>query len=62
MIYGYTRVSTDGRSVDPQVRTLRAAAARQVFREPASGASSTTAAPFQPSPVYGRGRRAKRAG
>jgi len=38
MIYGYARVSTDGQSVDAQVRQLRAARAGQVFRETASGA------------------------
>ncbi len=37
MIYGYARVSTDGQSVDTQ---LRAAGARQVFREVASGAKT----------------------
>src|SRR6201984_57321 len=40
MIYGYARVSTDGQSVDTQVRRLRAAGARRVFREVASGAPS----------------------
>jgi DNA invertase Pin-like site-specific DNA recombinase len=40
MIYGYARVSTDGQSVDTQVRKLRAAGARRVFREVASGARS----------------------
>ena len=40
MIYGYARVSTDGQSVDAQVRALRAAGARQVFREVASGAKT----------------------
>ena len=40
MIYGYARVSTDGQSVDAQVRQLRAAGARQVFRETASGAKT----------------------
>ena len=40
MIYGYARVSTDGQSVDAQVRVLRAAGARQVFRETASGAKT----------------------
>ena len=40
MIYGYARVSTDGQSVDAQVRQLRAAGARQVFREVASGAKT----------------------
>ncbi len=37
MIYGYARVSTDGQSVDAQVRQLKAAGARQVLREVASG-------------------------
>jgi DNA invertase Pin-like site-specific DNA recombinase len=37
MVYGYARVSTDGQSVDAQVRALRTAGARQVFREVASG-------------------------
>jgi len=32
MIYGYARVSTDGQSVDAQVRQLRAAGAGQVLR------------------------------
>jgi DNA invertase Pin-like site-specific DNA recombinase len=40
MIYGYARVSTDGQSVDAQVRQLKAAGARQVLREVASGAKS----------------------
>jgi DNA invertase Pin-like site-specific DNA recombinase len=43
MIHGYARVSTDGQSVDAQVRALRAAGARQVFRETASGAKSDRA-------------------
>jgi len=38
MIYGYARVSTDGKSVDTQVRRLRAAGAHRVFREVANGA------------------------
>jgi DNA invertase Pin-like site-specific DNA recombinase len=38
MKYGYARVSTDGQSIDAQVRQLKAAGARQVFREVASGA------------------------
>jgi DNA invertase Pin-like site-specific DNA recombinase len=37
MIYGYARVSTDGQSVDAQVRQLRAAGASKVLREVASG-------------------------
>ncbi len=36
MIYGYARVSTDGQSVDAQVKALRAAGAETVFRETAS--------------------------
>ena len=33
MIYGYARVSTDGQSLDVQVKQLRAAKAEKVFRE-----------------------------
>jgi DNA invertase Pin-like site-specific DNA recombinase len=40
MIYGYARVSTDGQSVDAQVRQLKAAGARLVLREVASGAKT----------------------
>jgi DNA invertase Pin-like site-specific DNA recombinase len=43
MIYGYARVSTDGQSVDAQVRQLRAAGAAKVFREVASGAKTDRA-------------------
>ena len=39
-IYGYTRVSTGGQSVDAQARQLRAAGAAKVFREVASGAKT----------------------
>jgi DNA invertase Pin-like site-specific DNA recombinase len=38
MIYGYARVSTDGQSVDAQVRQLMKAGCKKVFREVASGA------------------------
>jgi DNA invertase Pin-like site-specific DNA recombinase len=38
MIYGYARVSTDGQSVDAQVRQLSKAGCKKVFREVASGA------------------------
>jgi DNA invertase Pin-like site-specific DNA recombinase len=38
MIYGYARVSTDGQSVDAQVKQLREAGAEKIFRETASGA------------------------
>ena len=40
MIYGYARVSTDGQSVDAQVKQLRTAGAGQIFKEVASGAKS----------------------
>ena len=43
MIYGYARVSTDGQSVEGQVRQLRAAGAAKVFRETASGAKTDRA-------------------
>jgi DNA invertase Pin-like site-specific DNA recombinase len=43
MIYGYARVSTDGQSVDAQLKQLRAAGAEKVFRETASGAKSDRA-------------------
>src|SRR6266853_5188342 len=38
MIYGYARASMDGQSEAAQVRQLRAAGAKKVFREVASGA------------------------
>jgi DNA invertase Pin-like site-specific DNA recombinase len=40
MKYGYARVSTDGQSVDAQVRTLSKAGCTKVFREVASGAKT----------------------
>jgi DNA invertase Pin-like site-specific DNA recombinase len=40
MKYGYARVSTDGQSVDAQVRQLRAAGCKTVFREMAGGAKT----------------------
>ena len=43
MMYGYARVSTDGQSVDAQVRQLRAAGAETVYREVASGARTDRA-------------------
>jgi DNA invertase Pin-like site-specific DNA recombinase len=36
-IFGYARVSTDGQSVDAQVKQLCAAGAAKIFRETASG-------------------------
>jgi DNA invertase Pin-like site-specific DNA recombinase len=41
--YGYARISTDGRSLDAQVKQLRVAAAEKVFRETASGAQTNRA-------------------
>ncbi len=43
MIYGYARVSTDGQSLDAQVKQLRAAGAEKIFRETASGAQTDRA-------------------
>ena len=43
MIYGYARVSTDGQSLDAQVKQLRAAGAEKVFKETASGAKTERA-------------------
>jgi DNA invertase Pin-like site-specific DNA recombinase len=40
MIHAYARVSADGQSVDAQVRQLKAAGARKVWRETASGAKT----------------------
>jgi DNA invertase Pin-like site-specific DNA recombinase len=40
MIYGYAPVSTDGQSVDAQVKQLRAAVAGKIVRETASGATA----------------------
>src|SRR5580704_2725128 len=40
MKYGYARVSTDGQSVEAQVRQLTKAGCRKVFRETASGAKT----------------------
>jgi DNA invertase Pin-like site-specific DNA recombinase len=43
MIYGFARVSTDGQSVDAQVRQLTKAGCKKVFRETASGAKTDRA-------------------
>jgi DNA invertase Pin-like site-specific DNA recombinase len=43
MIYGYARVSTDGQSLDAQVRQLTKAGCKKVFREVASGAKTERA-------------------
>ena len=43
MIYGYARVSTDGQSVEAQVRQLTDAGCAKVFRETASGAKTDRA-------------------
>ena len=41
--YGYARVSTDGQSVEAQVRQLTKAGCKKVFREVASGAKTDSA-------------------
>src|SRR5271157_1743575 len=43
MKYGYARVSTDGQSVDAQVRQLTKDGCKKVFREVASGAKTDRA-------------------
>src|SRR5208337_3697353 len=43
MIYGYAQVSTDGQSVDAQVRQLTKAGCEKVSREVASGAKADRA-------------------
>src|ERR1700719_1447085 len=43
MKYGYARISTDGQSVDAQVRQLTKAGCKKVFREVASGAKTDRA-------------------
>jgi resolvase-like protein len=43
MKYGYARVSSDGQSVDAQVRQLTKAGCKKVFREVASGAKTERA-------------------
>src|SRR5580704_16917337 len=40
MSHAYARVSTDGQSVDAQVRQLKVAGAQKVWRETASGAKT----------------------
>jgi DNA invertase Pin-like site-specific DNA recombinase len=40
MIYGYSRVSTDGQSVAAQAKLLTSAGAVKVFKEVASGAKT----------------------
>ena len=42
-VYGYARVSTDGQSVDAQVKQLDHAGAEKIFREVASGAKTDRA-------------------
>jgi DNA invertase Pin-like site-specific DNA recombinase len=43
MKFGYTRVSTDGQSVEAQARALTKAGCKKVFREVASGAKTDRA-------------------
>ena len=43
MIYGYARISTDGQSVDAQVRQLTKAGCKKAFREVAGEAKTDRA-------------------
>jgi|SRR6516164_799881 len=43
MKYGYARVSTDGQSIEAQLRQLAKAGCKKVFREVASGAKTERA-------------------
>ncbi len=43
MKYGYARVSTDGQSIEAQVRQLTKTGCKKVFREVASGAKTERA-------------------
>jgi DNA invertase Pin-like site-specific DNA recombinase len=55
MKFGYARVSADGQSVEAQVAALRAAGARKVFREVASGAKTDRAQLRKAIAALGRG-------
>jgi len=57
MIWGYARVSTDGESVDAQVTQLRAAGAKKIYQETASGARRPCTIAPRPRPTR-QGRRA----
>ena len=48
MIVGYTRVSTDGQTLDAQQAALREAGATSVFSEKVSGAKTDRAALAKP--------------
>jgi DNA invertase Pin-like site-specific DNA recombinase len=55
MIYGYARVSTDGQSVEAQVKQLRAAGCEKVVRETASGARADRAGLRRALDALGKG-------
>ncbi len=53
--YGYARLSTDGQSVDAQMKQLRGAGAGKIFRETASGARSDRAGLRRALDTLGKG-------
>jgi len=55
MILGYARVSTDGQSVEAQVKALHAAGCDKVIRETASGAKSDRAGLKRAIEAIGKG-------
>jgi DNA invertase Pin-like site-specific DNA recombinase len=57
-LYGYTRVSTDGQTLDAQIAALKAAGAERVFSEKQSGAKTDRAALAKALAALGAGGRA----
>jgi DNA invertase Pin-like site-specific DNA recombinase len=54
MKYGYARVSTDGQSIEAQVRQLTKAGCKKVFRETASGQDRSPPASRRARPAGSR--------
>ena len=54
-VYGYARVSTDGQTLDAQVRELKSAGAMTVFKEKISGATTDRAQLRRALAALGRG-------